>query len=174
MNSRFILGIFKDEQDMVHAAKYLVKKDIKIYDFFTPFPVHGLDEILGIKRTRLPIVTFIAGLAGLVFALGFQYWVSVIAWPLNVGGKAYNSMAAFIPVAFEITVLFGAFITIFAFLLRSKLFPKVDKGVIYNDATQDSFVIALEYNIANLEPKILEKIFEQFNVHSVLVKEVEL
>lgn len=174
MNSRFILGIFKDEHDMVEAAKYLVNKDIKIFDIFTPFPVHGLDDLLGIKRTRLPIVTFLAGLTGLITAIGFQYWVSVVTWPINVGGKAFNSLAAFIPVAFEITVLFGAFITIFAFLFRSKLFPKFGKGVIYKDATQDSFVIALEYNISNLDPKYLEKEFGKFNVHSVLVKEIPL
>lgn len=172
MKTKFLLGVFTDEHKMVHAAEDLKKRKIPIYDFFTPFPVHGLDELLEIKRTKLPYVTFVAGLIGLIFALSFQYWISVKVWPINIGGKADNAFAAYIPIAFEITVLFGAFISIFAFLFKSKLFPKIDRGVVLEGATQDKFVIALELNDASVDIKALEHDFKHHGAESVETREV--
>ena len=123
MTKKYLVGIFTDEHDMLHAAQDLRKSKIEIHDIYTPFPVHGLDEVLSIKRSRLPYVTAVAGSIGLTLALYFQYWVSAVDWPINVGGKPFNSFAAFVPIAFEITVLLGAFATVFAFLFRSKLIP---------------------------------------------------
>ena len=119
MKKKLLLGVFEDEHKMIHASEKLFAKGVEIFDFYTPFPVHGLDDLLKIKRTRLPFITFIGGALGLSIALSFQYWVSVVHWQINVGGKAFNSLAAFIPVAFEFTVLFGAFITVFTFLFKS-------------------------------------------------------
>lgn len=172
MSNKFIIGIFDDEHKMINAAKDLFQKNIKIYDIYTPFPVHGLDGLLEIKRTKLPIVTFIAGLIGLVIALGFQYWVSVVDWPLNVGGKVFNSFVAFVPVAFEITVLFGALITVAFFLCRSKLIPIFETKIFHPRASQDQFVIALEINDATLDLKKLEMNFHSFGASEVTVKEV--
>jgi hypothetical protein len=106
-------------------------------------------------------VTFIAGLLGLTVALTFQYWVSVIAWPINVGGKPFNSLAAFIPVAFEITVLFGAFITIIAFFIRSSLFPKIDRGIILKGITENQFVVALEIKDGSIDIEAMKIFFVQ-------------
>lgn len=165
----FLLGIFEDEHDMIHAAEELGKAKVAIHDIYTPFPVHGLDQVLGIKRTRLPYVTMIAGTFGLAFALFFQYWVSVIDWPINVGGKPFNSFAAFIPVAFEITILFGAFITVFSFFYRSKLIPFLSKGV-HLQASQDRFVIALSLNDATLDVKSMTKLLTHHNAEVEIKK----
>ena len=121
--SNYLLGIFQDEEQMKKAAGALREHNISIEDIYTPFPVHHLDEYLDIKRSRLPIVTFIAGGLGLLFSLYFQYWTSVHDWPINVGGKPMNSFIAFIPVSFEIMVLFGALITVAAFFWKGGLFP---------------------------------------------------
>ena len=172
MSKKYLLGVFHDEHDMIHAAKELKKTKIVIHDIYTPFPVHGLDQYLEIRPTRLPIVTLIAGTAGLVLALLFQYWVSVIDWPINVGGKPFNSFAAFIPVAFEITVLFGAFITVFAFLMRSKLIPIFSGGVMHAGATQDKFVIALAVKDASFDVQSISKTLGAFGASEVSIKEV--
>lgn len=158
MTKQLLLGVFEDEHKMIHASEKLNEKGIDIFDIYTPFPVHGLDDLLKIKRTRLPIVTFIAGVLGLITALSFQYFVSAVDWPINVGGKPFNSMPAFIPVAFEITVLFGAFITVLAFFIRSSLFPKIDKGIVMNEITENYFVVALETN-EKLDVEAMKKFF---------------
>lgn len=161
MKKQLLLGVFEDEHKMIHASEKLFSKGIDIFDIYTPFPLHGLDDLLKIKRTRLPIVTFFASLAGLSVALIMQYWISVVNWPINVGGKAFNSLAAFIPVAFEFTILFGAFITVFAFFFRSSLFPKIDKGVILNEVTENHFVVALELKDGSIDVEAMKTFFIQ-------------
>ena len=96
---------------------------VRVHDVYAPYPVHGLDDAMGIRRTRLPFVTLLAGLLGLCFALTFQYYTAVFDWPLDVGGKPENSTLAFVPVCFELTVLIGGLGTVGAFLLRARLYP---------------------------------------------------
>ena len=83
----YIMATFDDEHDLVEVSHDLVKSQISIEDFYTPFPVHGLDEFLGITRSRLPFVTFVGASIGLTFAMLFQIWKSVVDWLINVGGK---------------------------------------------------------------------------------------
>ena len=106
MEKKFLIGIFDDEEVLVKGATTLVRKGYSIYDIYTPFPVHGLDDLLGIKRSRLPYVTFVMGAVGLIFSLIAQSYISSAVWPINVGGKPFISIPAFIPITFEITVLF--------------------------------------------------------------------
>lgn len=148
---RFLLGVFKREDKLLHSAEALKNRNIPIYDIFTPFPVHGLDELLGIKRSRLPIVCFIAASIGLMVSLYFQYWTSAVDWPINVGGKPFNSFPAFVPVAFEITVLFGALFTVAAFLFRCKLFPGSDASLSHLRQTDDTFILVVEEADAGLD-----------------------
>lgn len=170
--SAYLLGVFQDEHEMLHAAQELKKNKIAIHDIYTPFPVHGLDEVLNITRSRLPYVAAIAGTIGLSLALYFQYWVSVIDWPINVGGKPFNSFAAFIPVAFEITVLFGAFITVFAFLFRSKLLPIFSDKVFHPGVTQDKFVIAFAISDASIDTHNISKTLTSLGACQVEIREV--
>jgi hypothetical protein len=139
-----LLGSFFDEEDLLSAGKMLKLNNIAIKDIYTPFPVHGLDEILEIKRSRLPIVCFFSSILGLSLAIYFQIWTSQVDWPLNVGGKPFNSFVAFLPVTFEVMVLFGAIITVFAFFLRSNLFPGKDAKILNVKITDDTFVLAIE------------------------------
>lgn len=143
MNNNFIVGIFDDEDKLVVAAKSFKKAGVKIHDIYTPFPVHGLDEVLDISRSRLPKVTFFAGLFGLILAIVFQIWTSAFAWPIDVGGKPMLSIPAFIPVAFEITILFGALTTVAAFFFRSRLFPSKEVVLLSELQTDYKFVLVL-------------------------------
>ncbi len=168
----FILGIFTSEHPLFEVAKELKEKSIPIHDIYTPFPVHGLDAVMEFERSRLPYVTFIAGFCGLVFAVGFQYWVSAVSWPIIVGGKPFNSLPAFIPVTFEITVLLGAFITVFAFFLRSKLFPGKEACILDLRASSDRFVVAIEKKDWSVDVETLRALFQRHGASEVVVKEV--
>ncbi len=143
MSEKYFLAVFKDEHHMYESAKELKSSGAKLIDFYTPFPVHGLDDLLDIKRSRLPQVTFFAGGFGLILAITFQVWTSAVDWPINVGGKPMLSIPAFIPVTFELMVLFGALTTVAAFFYRSNLFPGKEEKIFVKRQTDDEFVILI-------------------------------
>ena len=107
-NKNFLLGVFDDEDVLVNAVRTLRGKGVKIHEVFTPFPVHGLDEVLGYRRSRLPIAAFLFGMTGTSLALLMQFWMLGYDWPMIIGGKPHSSLPPFIPVTFEFTVLLSA------------------------------------------------------------------
>lgn len=144
MSEEFIIGYFDDEEKLAHAGKIVKAENFTIYDFYTPFPVHGLDDLLDIKRSSLPYVTFAAGGVGLVLSMAFQVWTSAFDWPINVGGKPMLSIPAFIPVTFELMVLFGALTTVAAFFYRSKLFPGKEAFILDKKQLDDQFLLVVK------------------------------
>jgi hypothetical protein len=123
MSRRLHIGLFDDDRDLVDAARECRARGIPILDVVTPFPIHGLDEVLGIRPSRLPWVTLTGGAVGMALGLGFQYWSSAVNWPLNIGGKPFDSLPAFVPVGFEMTILLAGLATAGALLARSRLWP---------------------------------------------------
>ena len=172
MRKDFILAIFDDDETLLKGAEKAKDKNIDIYDIYTPFPVHGLDEAMGIKRSILPYVTFLAGSAGLALAMGFQIWTSALDWPINVGGKPYASIPAFIPVSFEVTILFAAHTTVLGFLILNKLYPGKQHTIMDYGQTDHRFVIAVEKDKAN-EEEVMNLMREQGAVE-VKVQNIEL
>jgi hypothetical protein len=122
-HTRVQIATFGCAEDFLGAARACRKLGATIVDAYTPHPVHGLDDVAGIRRSRLPFVTLIGGAAGLAFGLWLQYWTAGSDWPLNVGGKPLDSFPAFVPVAFELTILVAGLATIAAILARSGLYP---------------------------------------------------
>jgi hypothetical protein len=118
-----LVATFSDEGALLAAARAARAAGVAIDDAYTPYAVHGLDEAMGLRRSRLTWVCFLAGLTGAACALGFELWTSAVSWPLNVGGKPFASVPAFIPVTFEVTVLSAALVSAAAFFFRSRLFP---------------------------------------------------
>lgn len=143
MISRFIIASFADGASVLRAVAPVRAEHFRLYDVFAPYPIHGLDEAMGIRRTRLPWVTLAAGLGGLAVALGLQFYANVLDWPLNVGGKPDNSTLAFIPISFELTVLFAGLATVAAFFLRARLFPGRREVLAVPRVTDDSFALVL-------------------------------
>lgn len=141
--SALVYGHFTDELDLLDAVKELQNKGIKIADVRTPFPVHGLDAVLKLPRSGLPKVAFIAGAIGGSLGLLFQIWVYTVGWPLNIGGKPQIALPSYIPVTFELTILFAAFAMGIAFLLRSNLGPGKIPNILDEDVTDDHFQIIL-------------------------------
>lgn len=142
---KYIVGLYDDEVTLLKAVKEIREKGIKITESLTPFPVHGLDEALGMKDSRLHTVGFVAGLTGTITALSFMTWVSISDYPTIFGGKPYFSFPAFIPITFEITVLFSAVAMVIAFFVRCGLSVfKTPK--IYDERTTD-YLFALTFEV---------------------------
>jgi len=136
---------------LVDGIRALQEKSIEITDVRTPFPVHGLDKVLKMRRSRLPRAGFIAGALGALIGFGFQAWVFTQAWPLNFGGKPFLSVPSFIPVTFELSVLCAAFALVFGFLMRSGLGPGAPNVIFDEEVTNDRFQILLEVKGDNSE-----------------------
>ena len=145
-NIKYILGLFEDPDDMMHGIDKLQENNISIYDVFTPMPIHGIDAKLGVKKSRLGIVAFICGITGTFTAFGMIYFMMAQDWPMNVGGKPNFAIPDFIPITFELTVLFCAFGMVGAFFFRNHLFPGRTPRVMELRATADRFVIAIDAN----------------------------
>ncbi|MBZ4416934.1 DUF3341 domain-containing protein [Myxococcus sp. RHSTA-1-4] len=143
MSASVLIGYFDSEEKVLDATRAVREAGYALHDVYTPYAVHGMDDAMGLRPSRLTWVCFGAGLTGAAAALSLQYYTSVVSWPLNVGGKPFNSFPAFIPVSFELTVLFAALTTVAAFLIRAKLFPG-NKRVALPRVTDDRFAIAVE------------------------------
>lgn len=171
MNNKFLLGIYSDEEALIKSAVAIKNEGFVIFDFYTPFPVHGLDDLLEIKRSRLPQITFIAGGIGLLVAIIFQVWTSAFDWPIDVGGKPMLSIAAFIPVTFELAILFGALATVAGFFIVSNLFPSKEAMIHELRQTDDQFILAMKNDFDSTD---IEKINKILTTHgAITVKAID-
>ena len=148
MAKRLIRSIYNDEHDLLENVKYLRERGVKIQNVFSPFPVHGLDQALGLRHTRLSTAAFIYGMTGTTLALLMMWFMLIYDWPMNIGGKPsftlLQNLPAFIPITFELTVLCAAHGMVITFLLASKLFPGVTAYVAHPRVTDDKMVILFE------------------------------
>lgn len=150
-----IAGIWLDEHKLVEAARKTRASGYTKFEAISPFPLHGIDDAMGIPFSFIPWVTFIAGLTGFSFGTWFTWWVSTTSWPIIIGGKPMWSLPAFVPVMFELTILFGALSSVGALLYICGL-PKVDPPVIDPALTSHKFALFVPeddtgYNAANVE-----------------------
>lgn len=141
---KFVVGSFDDEAVLFPAVKNVRKQGYKIHDVYTPFPVHGLDHAMGLRETSIHTAGFIYGITGTCTALGFITWIFTKDWPLNIGGKPYFALPAWIPITFELTVLFSAIGMVLTFCYLCNLAPFVKKHHFSPRATDDMFVMAIE------------------------------
>ena len=143
-NKNFLIGVFEDEDVLVNAVQIVRSKGVRIHEVFTPFPVHGLDEVLGYKRSRLPIAAFLFGLTGTSLALLMQFWMLGFDWPMIIGGKPHASLPPFIPVTFEFTVLLSALGMVATFLIVSDMKPYGKPRQFDVRSTDDKMVMAID------------------------------
>ncbi|MCO5236928.1 MAG: DUF3341 domain-containing protein [Chitinophagaceae bacterium] len=141
---KFVVGSFDDEDVLFPAVRNVRKAGYKIQDVYTPFPVHGLDKELGMRETRLHTAGFIYALCGLITALGFISWILTMDWVQNYGGKPHFSLLAWIPIMFELTVLFSGVGMTLTFCYLCQLAPFVKKHHFSPRATDDLFVMVIE------------------------------
>jgi hypothetical protein len=143
MLDRFVVATYSDPESLLRGVRALRENRFRIYDVYTPYPVHDLEHVMGLRRTRLPLVTLVAGASALLFAICFQFYTSVLDWPLNVGGKPDNSSLAFVPICFEATVLIGGLSAFTALLFRARLFPGKKVRLPAIGLTDDKFALVL-------------------------------
>ena len=151
MANKFLIGVLQSEESLLAMCRAARARNFGVHDAYTPFAVHGLDEAMGLKPTRLGQVCFVLGLTGLSLALGFQLWVSVWDWPLNIGGKSYAALPALIPVAFEVTILFAALGTVLTIFVRASLWPGKSVSLVSKGITDDRFVLMLKCSDEELD-----------------------
>jgi ActD protein len=141
---KFIVGSFDDEAVLFPAVKNVRKSGYKIYDIYTPFPIHGLDKAMGLRDTSLHTAGFIYAAIGTATALGFISWALAVDWQIVFGGKPFFSLPAWIPIMFELTVLFSSVGMVLTFCYLCQLAPFVKKEHFNLRSTDDLFVMVLE------------------------------
>ncbi len=159
-------GIFLEEHKVVAAARKVREHGFTKFDAISPYPIHGMEEACGIKRSGIPYVTFAAGIFGLLAALALVYYTSVVSWPINIGGKPMFSLPAFIPIMFELTVLFAALCSVAAMFVLCKM-PKIDPPVIDKDLTCHKFAIFIPENDVGYDTERIEKMLKEFGAIEV-------
>jgi hypothetical protein len=177
---RVLVASFVREEDVLTATQAARSHGFRIADVYTPYAVHGLDRAMGLRPSRLPWACLVCGLVGVASAFAFQFWTMARSWPVNVGGKPWNSLPAYVPVAFEMMVLCGGVGVALAFLLRSRLWPGKRAALAYpavpptdgsglGGATEDRFILVLEDPGADTDATVARRLLH--DCHAVAVEQ---
>ena len=148
MASKLIHAIYNDDDILMHAVKDVRAERYHIEEVYTPFPVHGLDKMMGLEPTRIAITSFMYGLVGLTVSIVMMNFIMIEDWPQDIGGKPsfsyIENMPAFVPIMFELTVFFAAHLMVLTFYMRSKLWPfkKAENPDVRT--TDDHFLMAVD------------------------------
>ncbi|MGL5892122.1 MAG: DUF3341 domain-containing protein [Bacteroidia bacterium] len=147
-NYKTIQGIWGDEELLMNGAKQMRDARIKVKEVFSPFPIHGIDPVIGLPRTRLAICAFIYGLTGTSLAILMTWYMMVSDWPTDIGGKPsfyyFMNWPAFIPVTFELTVFCAGHGMAITYLLRNWTLPGVHEKNPDPRTTDDKFMMVIE------------------------------
>ena len=156
---QFLVGIFDDDDILIKATKALRADGVKIYEAYTPFPVHGLESALGYKRSFLPKVAFFFGFLGLSLGLLMQFWMMGVDWPMIIGGKDFAPLPTFIPVTFELTVLIAALGMVGVFMVSNDLKPHRKPKIFDPRGTDDKHLLVIDQSDnSSITKQELEKI----------------
>lgn len=147
-SEKIVHAVFEDDDVLLEAVKSIRKNNYYIEEIYTPFPVHGLDKVMGLSGTRISIAAFMYGCVGLMVAILITNYIMIEDWPQNIGGKPsfsyMENLPAFVPILFEMTVFFAAHLMVITFYLRSKLWPFKKAENPIKGTTDDKFLIVLE------------------------------
>jgi hypothetical protein len=159
-----LVGEFNTGEELMKAAEAARHAGFTKMDSYSPFPIHGMSEALGFRDTKVPWTVFICGILGTTFGYTLQWYTSVIDYPMNVGGKPLNSVPAFIPVAYEFTILFAAFSAAIGMFVYNKLpqpYHPIFNTKNFERASQDKFFLAVEATDPNYDPSKIEKVMKE-------------
>jgi hypothetical protein len=146
--NKMIYGLYNDDGILVKAAKEFVGNGLKIKDVYSPFPIHGIEKVIGIKWTQISIAAFIYAMTGLTLAIvGMRYFM-IVDWPMNIGGKPNGSfiqnMPSFVPIMFEFSVLCAAHGMVITYLIRNWTLPFVKARNPHPSTTDDHFCMEID------------------------------
>ncbi len=174
MAREFLVATVPDADTLLAAVYRARAGKLRIYDVYAPYPIHDMDHAMGIRRSRLPWVTLIAGATGLLVAIFFQFYVAVLDWPMNVGGKPDNSTLAFVPICFELTILFAGLATLVAFLLRARLFPGRRERLAADGVTNNSFALVFRKRDSSFSAGRVRDLLLETGAREIEEKEADL
>jgi len=161
-----LAAIFDTEEQVVAAAFKTRSMGFKKFEAISPYPIHGMEEAAGIKRSWIPYVTFGAALVGLGSGLWFTWWTSAVNWPINVGGKPFFSLPAFIPICFELTILFAALCSVGTLFGVCGL-PRINPPVIDPDLTSHRFAIFIPANDTGYDEGRITEMFRSLGAAEI-------
>jgi hypothetical protein len=171
--TNYIVGVYGDEDIVLKAIKSVRGAGIKIHEVFSPYPIHGIDEALGYKRSRMPKAAFMFGALGLSLALLMQFWMMGYDWPMIIGGKNFASLPPFIPVTFELTVLLSALGMVGTFMVASNLKPYKKPKIFDIRITDDKHVLAIDLGENKLSKKEIMAVVAQSGAEEVNEKQFD-
>lgn len=152
-----VVGFFRDGHTLLHATEetrhHFHKKNM---DAYTPYPVHGMEDALGLRRSHVSTITRYVLVIGWGLGFLFQAWTSAVDWPINIGGKPYVSTPAFAPVTFETGVLLAGITNLLIMLAFCRLYPRPKTLVIDPDLTDNKFALVVPAKDAAEEQKIVD------------------
>ncbi|GAB3895833.1 DUF3341 domain-containing protein [Larkinella knui] len=143
-SAKFLVGVYDDDEVVLKAVTEVKSAGVRIHEVYSPFPIHGLDVALGHPRTRIGIAAFLFGLSGLLTMIALTYYTMGYDWPMIIGGKDHYAYPAYIPVMFELTVLFTALGMVGTFLVSNGLGPTVKPLMFDLRSTDNKFVMAID------------------------------
>jgi hypothetical protein len=142
-----LMAEFNTPSEILEAAERAKKEGYTRMDAYSPFPVEGLSDALGFRRTLLPMLVFAGGVLGALTGFFMQYYASVIAYPENIGGRPLNSWPSFIPITFELTILFAGLTAVISMFILNGLpnpyFPTFNVPA-FGRVTRDKFFLCIE------------------------------
>lgn len=173
MKKQSIYGLmaqFDTADDVLSAAQRSYAAGYRKMDAYTPFPVEGLAEAVGFHHTLVPQLCLVGGLMGCIGGFCLQWWPNVIGYPLNIGGKPYNSWPSFIPITFELTVLLAGISTVFGMLALNG-FPEPYHPVFnapnFELASRDKFFLCIEAADEKFDAEKTREFLQGLNAHEV-------
>lgn len=171
MSRSLLLGTFANEHDLFAVTTAAHARGYTIVDAYSPYPIHGLDKAMGLKPSRLSVFCFVMGVAGVGVAMLLQHWTLAIDWPINVGGRPFNSWPAYVPVAFEVLVLLAGFGVVFAFFGVSRLFPGKTADLAAVGVTNDCFVLVVEAKEAAVDSDAVLRLYREHGAVEALERD---
>lgn len=169
-NIDVIYGIYSDENDLLKAVRTAKVKHMEIMDVYSPFPVHGLDQALGLEESRLHQAGFVYGAIGTLTAFLGMSWITTSNWPIIFGGKPYWPVPSFIPITFELTVLFAAWGMTITFYTICGLWPGVSNPQLDLRTTDDKFCLA--FNTSEVSEAAAKSFFNETGAEEVNSKNI--
>ena len=171
--NNFIVGVYGDDHVALNAVKSIREAGVKVHEVFSPFPIHGIDDALGYKHSRLPKAAFMFGFLGFTLALIMQFWMMGYDWQMIIGGKNFASLPPFVPVTFELTVLLSALGMVGTFMVASDLKPYRKPKIFDLRITDDKHVVAIDLSNNKLSKEEISKIVAQTGAEEVNEKSFE-
>ena len=169
-----LLAEFERPEELVQAATRAREAGYRKMDSYTPFPIHGLSDAMGFRPTKLPLVVLAGGLIGCVSALGMMWYSTTIHYPLNVGGRPFASWPAFIPITFELTVLFASLSAVFGMLGMNGLpmpYHPVFNAPRFAFASRDRFFLCIETRDPGFDLETTRAFLSRLGAREVVVVE---